>query len=952
MCTWPPQLFSNDFLDRSYEYQENFDFAAGYEEQSEDYTDEDDLDHVTSHRESHSEDSDCIPEVRYAEKNPIYDGNEPVSALNDNKDGSALEATWEDARVSGHDSAEDEHAPMLGFVRTNIDEWTSSDAARESRVPLDSIQLSPKPPRDLPQLATSFRNMYTCLPNADSVRLLRLHGSASESNPVHCTLLVYGLRDPSRPTFEAFSYTWADSQGNSSLCEAIFMGQQYDVLPVTKNCLAALRSFRTSADRLVWVDAVCINQFDLKERAQQVSLMRDIYMSAARVLTYLGDWNEKLGDVMTLPHYNDWNSDNLYGASSANLSAIFRLPYFSRIWVIQEVLLNRVATLSFGYHTIHWRDFWVLAQHSSSSQGHRPASVLLEPAHVRARYASLLSWLEATKDCRCGDLRDRVYGLMGLISVEDRRNLPVDYSISKQQLYIGLAMYWLTCSDKYGDLLSAVLDLALLPKATSCLPSWAPDWTPQPHPDVDKGRTPLTLRLDPTDIEGSSSELKWSTLSSNIGSHDPSVRWSLDEAFRGRRDYFTEFPPWYKLAMDAGWKPLVSVKPLPLGGTLALEAVHIISLSKGMLQLTDVNGTALHGLLFGDSDSRQQDLPHGDIHLYISLDWQEALVLRKHAESVYSLQNRFQIVCAPPRAPIPSHCGSILDIDTRLEMFEAEIVEHWLMDLFFYGTCAGSAYTDSSRGPSFGRDWSEHFPHASVACQDLNLSFDEPIGKDRLRSIMAVMSKISEEARDSIDETDVPFWIHRNPEPVSPESEEEEKLVRFVNIYVNEAEDDTLTEHIQDAYAYKPRTALSPEGLCTHFRSVTSRYQHSCQNYAPLQSALCDLRRSSHKPLPYSHTETKLWDLLMPTISIVGRKDFVPFWRISLAKHSVIYAAWALLQEIKIDSEFTLEQNFNILWIHVLTMEMVARLRGCLQQRLILKALSDKMRNPQRIYLI
>jgi hypothetical protein len=38
-----------------------------------------------------------------------------------------------------------------------------------------------------------------------------------------------------------------------------------------------------------WVDAICINQADLDERAQQVKQMRDIYQSAEEVIIDLGE---------------------------------------------------------------------------------------------------------------------------------------------------------------------------------------------------------------------------------------------------------------------------------------------------------------------------------------------------------------------------------------------------------------------------------------------------------------------------------------------------------------------------------------------------------------------------------------------------------------------------------------------------------------------------------------
>ncbi|KAI4960905.1 hypothetical protein J4E86_002531 [Alternaria arbusti] len=66
----------------------------------------------------------------------------------------------------------------------------------------------------------------------------------------------------------------------------------------------------------------------------------------------------------------------------------------------------------------------------------------------------------------------------------------------------------------------------------------------------------------------------------------------------------------------------------------------------------------------------------------------------------------------------------------------------------------------------------------------------------------------------------------------------------------------------------------------------------------------------------------------------------------------MIRNAVTLIEDLKIDDKFTLEQNINILWISVLTMEMIARLRGVLQQRLVMKVIAEKMHKVQKIYLI
>ncbi|KAJ4289069.1 hypothetical protein N0V90_011411 [Kalmusia sp. IMI 367209] len=59
-------------------------------------------------------------------------------------------------------------------------------------------------------------------------------------------------------------------------------------ISVTKNLYDALRHIRSeNSNREIWVDALCINQADVKERNHQVSLMGDIYSSAELVINWL-----------------------------------------------------------------------------------------------------------------------------------------------------------------------------------------------------------------------------------------------------------------------------------------------------------------------------------------------------------------------------------------------------------------------------------------------------------------------------------------------------------------------------------------------------------------------------------------------------------------------------------------------------------------------------------------
>ncbi|KAF6830763.1 heterokaryon incompatibility protein [Colletotrichum musicola] len=134
--------------------------------------------------------------------------------------------------------------------------------------------------------STSFQ--YEPLLNRNDIRLLHLE-SGNGASLLHASFSTSNL-DAEGTAYDALSYTWADSLGNTDCCRPLFVGLFWDIVPITRNCEQALRSVRhsTGKPRKIWVDSVCINQNDANERSFQVALMTRIYSRATEVLVFLG----------------------------------------------------------------------------------------------------------------------------------------------------------------------------------------------------------------------------------------------------------------------------------------------------------------------------------------------------------------------------------------------------------------------------------------------------------------------------------------------------------------------------------------------------------------------------------------------------------------------------------------------------------------------------------------
>ncbi|PQE09516.1 Heterokaryon incompatibility protein [Rutstroemia sp. NJR-2017a BBW] len=184
--------------------------------------------------------------------------------------------------------------------------------------------------------------------NVHPIRLLTLLPNKNFDDDLRCEVNHTSLED--KPEFEALSYTW----GNPKDVVPLLLHDQ--TFHVTKNLASALRHLRyTYEPRVLWVDALCINQSDIPERNQQIPQMREIYDvgGAKRVVVWLGEVkNAKIAinfcerllkeppEFALLPGYDlEWE---------ACYELLVEMPWWSRAWIIQEVIHKNTVIVHIG----------------------------------------------------------------------------------------------------------------------------------------------------------------------------------------------------------------------------------------------------------------------------------------------------------------------------------------------------------------------------------------------------------------------------------------------------------------------------------------------------------------------------------------------------------------------------------------------------------------------------
>lgn len=160
-------------------------------------------------------------------------------------------------------------------------------------------------------------------------------------------------------SFEALSYTW----GTRSIEQSIYVAGKR--ISITPNCAGAIRSLRhRNRVRVLWIDAICINQNDSHERAEQVGMMVEIYARAERTVVYLGAGDNTVHVLRNKAQINPGSGigsqlgqhDQIEDAKARLLAR----DWFHRRWIIQEVLLSRDIIVQVGSHEFTWAELEIL----------------------------------------------------------------------------------------------------------------------------------------------------------------------------------------------------------------------------------------------------------------------------------------------------------------------------------------------------------------------------------------------------------------------------------------------------------------------------------------------------------------------------------------------------------------------------------------------------------------
>jgi hypothetical protein len=364
--------------------------------------------------------------------------------------------------------------------------------------------------------------VYTQLdPGTREIRLAHLAPSLNLEDQPSCSLHIVSLDE--NPSYEAFSYAWGDptittpiqlwsSPQTSSQCareaSALSAPTEDEIYstqwPVTTNLEAALRYLRHESEvRIIWVDAICIDQSNIEERNHQVPLMKTIYSNAVAVQVWLGSPSKRSDGAMEIlkqifqgiPLHEAKVGDSLLHDDDLwSVIELMRRTWWRRTWVRQELILAKRAFIHCGFISISWNEIkfadsrkewarWSELAYElhpfTWSTLHRLQDSLdffsqIDTMAIYGEVSSDTIILALGRLCGNSDARDSIYGFLGLMSQNFQRKIKPDYKLSTAEVYLDAATQLAVCS-------KSLIFLSLSrysAEKVRWLPTWVPSWQP------------------------------------------------------------------------------------------------------------------------------------------------------------------------------------------------------------------------------------------------------------------------------------------------------------------------------------------------------------------------------------------------------------------------------------------------------------------------------------------
>jgi hypothetical protein len=294
------------------------------------------------------------------------------------------------------------------------------------------IMLTIKTPSN-PHFASSLKRYEYCPLDTSRQQIRLAKFRQDKDGTIQCEIRTVDYDDC--PDYDALSYLWGPV---TPLFAIVVNGDSR--LEIRENLHQCLLQYcaenRQHNPRYVWVDQICIDQSSTLEKNHQVGLMSTIYSRSETVISWLAG-GSALRDLQVAAAGIDEDTWSTETEGLKHVQTILNNPYFTRIWIVQEVLLAKhVCVMIQGYATS--RHFWYrMDEFMTNIRYKAPPSSGKDLLALRTHGPRRLRFVQCLVyfcNHTCENSLDRVYGLMGIVKVEER--LTIDYDKTSLDVFL------------------------------------------------------------------------------------------------------------------------------------------------------------------------------------------------------------------------------------------------------------------------------------------------------------------------------------------------------------------------------------------------------------------------------------------------------------------------------------------------------------------------------------
>lgn len=273
---------------------------------------------------------------------------------------------------------------------------------------------------------TQFKHTPLDLSKAQ-IRLLRIYNrSTNRPGLITCTIRTFDYNESSLPLYNALSYVWGPPPPQHNI---LLNGRSFAIRENLWHFLSDyVAGFWRMQDTYWWIDQLCIDQEATSEKNHQVKLMSRIYKNAHLVVSWLG--REKFDAALSTDQY--WRG--LIPIQS--LRGILSKEYWTRLWVVQEVMLAKRWKLLYGQTGYDEEDIFPRNRlRPEEEEQLLPALWVRQRTFLNFRDEPplLVTCLINFAYLQSAQSHDKIYALLGLAA--DKTKIIVDYDLAPTDVF-------------------------------------------------------------------------------------------------------------------------------------------------------------------------------------------------------------------------------------------------------------------------------------------------------------------------------------------------------------------------------------------------------------------------------------------------------------------------------------------------------------------------------------